>query len=540
MATMMKPVALTIDLDIVAKEPPKELVQRLSSPPSSPSKENKHRDENAARLHSLAVEATKERAQRDVQRVADVQAAKLRAEKQAAERIERRAALADKKVSHKKAEDAKKREEAKQKYAERRASVLSNRLLASETKSNRAAVLHEAEQAASSRRTKVIDAAVEKSKAAVEHALAVVASQKEKRLSYELEAAENITAKLEAAESRRQTRLAAKPTSPTTGKHDVRHRVLNDASVAAGLKRRSLAAAMEKAAANHERHVLSVKDKASKHVEAVAEKAAAKAERDAAAVAKRDWTAKMISAQISRMHELKKRYGALGREKDCPQLVVVGDFEATKAAAPPAALLRRLVAKPTTLLATAPARHSGAAARLRALAASRSAKAAKTAIKVAAAAAKRGAARAATLAAIEARGKRSLCVLSLRDAARKRTVGAATAKRAAAVAKRAAATTTTTAKYEACGAKCAAAAEKRAFAVQCRAKTGLVAIQKARIDKNRAALAVAKAVAAALKLTRCEKATATLGELTAAKVATAKKYSAKRAPAPADAMPVVA
>ena len=39
----------------------------------------------------------------------------------------------------------------------------------------------------------------------------------------------------------------------------VRHRVLNDASVAASLKRRSLAEAMEKAATNRESHVAEVR-----------------------------------------------------------------------------------------------------------------------------------------------------------------------------------------------------------------------------------------------------------------------------------------
>ena len=52
-----------------------------------------------------------------------------------------------------------------------------------------------------------------------------------------------------------------------SGRNEVRHRVFNEANVAAGLKRRSLLAAMEKAAMNRETQINEVKEKAQKQVE---------------------------------------------------------------------------------------------------------------------------------------------------------------------------------------------------------------------------------------------------------------------------------
>ena len=335
----------------------------------------------------------------------------------------------------------------------------------------------------------------------------------------------------------------------------VRHRVFNEANVAAGLKRRSLAAAMDKAAALRENMVQEKKEKASSHCRSVREKAAKKA--DDAALTKAAHTKKMVAAEINRLSEIKKRCehalpprslvaqslwrsqhgsharrplrpiladGALGKSGACPALVIVGDFE-TPPEPLPHALLRRLAANPKTLLATATARQLRASAHRRARAGERAAANAMFSVKVASAASRRGMHKASTEDMVAARGLASARVLASRDAARKRLMSSQRAKHAAAAKARATAAANQTAKLEHAANRCVAAAEKRAFNMRVRAKSGIIALHEAAIHRRRVVANCARVAAHTAAAARCAAAAAKRQGVLDARVT---KASAKR------------
>lgn len=255
MTSVAKPVALTISLETEPKSAPAALVTRLSTPPSSPTKEDlSKREATAMALHEAHVQAVKSLAQRDVERVAQAKLSRNLRSLREREKIERRAELSDIHIANVKENEMKKREEAKQKREMKREALFANRQAAVETQSRRLAALSQACTDAHDRRAARIESDREKNAAEVKRCLNVGKDLKEKEQAALLEASERLAERQAKASERRETaREKAKPTSPNTAK-DVRHRVLNDASVAAGLKRRSLAAAMEKAATNREGH----------------------------------------------------------------------------------------------------------------------------------------------------------------------------------------------------------------------------------------------------------------------------------------------
>lgn len=532
MTSISKPIALTIaafDENTAPKPVPPSLLDRLSTPPASPTKEKiEKRCANAKKLHAACVDAVKARATRDVQRAEDAKARKLRLAAANAEKIGRRAALADIKLSNLREAVAQKREEAKQKAEDRKAKFFDNRKAAGESKERRAQALQQACTDAADRRAKAIELTCEKSAAEYKHALSVAKEQKEKYEHDLIVASEKLELRLEAASSRRHAAMEAKmPTSPpgTTTKGGVRHRVFNEANVAAGLKRRSLLAAMEKAAMNRETQINEVKEKAQKQVEKARMVAEMRADAKAMAEKKAEWTRKMVNHEVARLEALKKRYGALGMGSSCPQLVLVGDFESVKA--PPAMLLRRLAAKPTTLLATAGARQAGAAARRTLVAANRVAAAAKNAAMAASAASRRGYALSLIRDEIDAKAIRSLGTLAKRKAARVRLVTKAKARIAAAADRRATADAERVAYASRAAEKCAAATAKHAYVIRCRAKVGLVALQAAACANRRKAAADKKGERDAELTNRCTHAASKHSETLTKRVEVAKAATAK-------------
>ena len=83
MTSISKPIALTIaafDENTAPKPVPPSLLDRLSTPPASPTKEKiEKRCANAKKLHAACVDAVKARATRDVQRAEDAKARKVKA-----------------------------------------------------------------------------------------------------------------------------------------------------------------------------------------------------------------------------------------------------------------------------------------------------------------------------------------------------------------------------------------------------------------------------------------------------------------------------
>ena len=132
-----------------------------------------------------------------------------------AEKIGRRAALADIKLSNLREAVAQKREEAKQKAEDRKAKFFDNRKAAGESKERRAQALQQACTDAADRRAKAIELTCEKSAAEYKHALTVAKEQKEKYEHDLIVASEKLELRLEAASSRRHAAMEAKmPTSP--------------------------------------------------------------------------------------------------------------------------------------------------------------------------------------------------------------------------------------------------------------------------------------------------------------------------------------
>ena len=89
MASVLKPVSLSIDIEAARAEIPQALAQRLSSktspppspnskgsPPASPSKEQRYN--HAVKLHEAHLAAVKERAERDLQRLDAARATRAR------------------------------------------------------------------------------------------------------------------------------------------------------------------------------------------------------------------------------------------------------------------------------------------------------------------------------------------------------------------------------------------------------------------------------------------------------------------------------
>lgn len=211
------PVALTISLGHENKLAPPSLVARLASPPSSPTKEELGKKEaTAAALHEAHIAAVKAAAARDIQRAEDAKARKLRLLHANTEKIEKRSALAEVRLSNQREAEHAKREIAKQKRVALAETVAANRQAAASNRANRAEVLAQNCENAHQRRTKVIEVAVEKSAAQVKHALWVAAEQKEKEAQALVEAGETLSNRLEAAAMRREIHSATKPTSPMT------------------------------------------------------------------------------------------------------------------------------------------------------------------------------------------------------------------------------------------------------------------------------------------------------------------------------------
>ena len=79
MATVAPPVALTIALDFEPKPVPESLVTRLTTPPSSPTRDKNKQMQAAEKLREAHISAVKARAERDLQRARDAQERKVNA-----------------------------------------------------------------------------------------------------------------------------------------------------------------------------------------------------------------------------------------------------------------------------------------------------------------------------------------------------------------------------------------------------------------------------------------------------------------------------
>lgn len=490
---MSAPLLMTIKAFEHAPAPlPAPLEERLNGSPAKTPEDlaaalEKHRARTEL-LRTAHLDAVKDRAARDNQRVLEAAARKRRAAANNVEKIQRRQEAADSKFNAK-------REAAEAKRAAwmaRRAEMASNVAEARKAADAARQMAHleslEAEKLASTKHEKTIQAIHDKSANVVKHAAAVVAARKEKEAEETAAAAAKLAERMALAELRRESAApnspgtSAPPSPGTKSSKAVLSRVLNEQKVEAGLKELAFAKRNAKAEAKREAILKEVTDKAERHHVLREHKLAALAAKangtDAETVAhKSALYSKLLNAENARQLSLKQRMAGCKVQGDTTSVIVVRVDKASPRMPPPA-LVKRLTTLSNRLLATAPSRQAGAAARKLAL---RSA----TALRLAKAAERRalvvGTARAALCArkaALEGKLARALVTKAIADG-RKAHVLAQEAKRVEAASKaRKAAAQAAKDKGAAAATHCEAVAERRAAAVRRTAKVGVVATAK--------------------------------------------------------------
>lgn len=424
------------------------------------------------------------------------------------------------------------------------AAVAKTREAQKTAKEVRSAELLAAANTATERRERALQSLVDKSASAFRKAIAVAASVKEQERMATEAAGTALTIRLEAAEERRNEALNKSPTkigppSPS----DVRHRVLNDAKVESGLKQRRFEEAMQKASSKREAQIEQRKARASEsnaHAASVAAEAKAAANGTAAKLeeARHSMYWKMVSADVKKRSLLRQRQSASHIHRPAADttafLLVVPMGTASARTAPPA-LHRRLMTQPRTLVASAPSRQAGAAARRQLIALGVQRAAAQRVARVAAARARRDAVIEATRGRLWRRDELSRSAITSRDAIRQGKVRKAKAKASSAVARRAAVSALLASDAAAAQARCSLAASRRASVLQCIAKVGLStsrvqAAQARRQDALNAQLA--KAVANEARCAGAEKSRELFLE---ARVATAQRFLPEKLKTPSGA-----
>lgn len=536
---MSAPTLMTIKAFEHAPAPlPAPLEERLNGSPAKTPEDlavalEKHRARSEL-LRNAHLDAVKDRAARDNQRVLEAAARKRRAAANNVEKIQRRQEAADSKFNAK-------REAAEAKRAAwtaRRAEMASNVAEARKAADAARQVAHleslEAEKLASTKHEKTIQAIHDKSANVVKHAAAVVAARKEKEAQDAAAAAAKLADRMALAEIRRESAAPNSPGSsapPSPGAKSskaVLSRVLNEQKVEAGLKEVAFAKRNAKAEAKRVAILKEVTDKAERHHADREHKLAALAAKangtDAETAAHKSalWT-KMLNAENARQLTLKQRMAGCKEKGDTTSVIIVHVDKAASVRMPPPALVKRLTTVSNRLLATAPSRQAGAAARKLALRSAAALRLAKAAERRAAVVGKTGAALGARKAKLEGKLARALVTKAIADG-RKAHVLAQEAKRVEAASKaRKGAAQAAKDKGAAAATHCEAVGERRAAAIRRTAKVGVIAVRAAANRSRRVALAAAKGARAEALAARCVAAAAAKATKTADVVAAAKQ-----------------
>ena len=574
--TTAKPIALIIDIEEANKGAtcPAYLEERLKV--ASPTKTPETLAEcmqKASALRAVYLEAVKDRAARETQRAQEVASRKLRLAANRVERVQRKIDSTFSHVKHVKETTEAERQARMARKAETTLAVAEARNTAAAARLARQSELANAEKDASTKYMKHLESVVSKSASQVKHAAAVVAAQKEKeRLDID-EAAEKLEARLEkgahtynpmpphslarlprahpisfcllacAAALVRSTRLSKDVGSPAEVKTSPRHRVLNESKVTAETRRRSLDAAMAKAAEKRSAFVQATQEKASAvgaKAASVVAKQQAKADGTDAHVAnaKAQLYERLLKAEVARLTFLKDKYQP---KTSTGVMLVIPTDDMSTPKAPPSALVRRLTTVGQTLVATSAARQLAALAR-------RDGRAAAAVNKMSVSKARRAAAlgrvaHAIATTAMKKAMKKARAAVVLTNAHVKRAVPVAAEKRRAAAAadKRAATADALVAAGLAATKASEAAHARHADKTRARAKKGVLAVRAAAVKSRRDAADAADLVKASVNGALRLRATAKRDELLAARVALAKKLTvaphAKRVMADADVEP---
>jgi len=544
--TTAKPIALIIDIEEANKGAtcPAYLEERLKV--ASPTKTPETLAEcmqKASALRAVYLEAVKDRAARETQRAQEVASRKLRLAANRVERVQRKIDSTFSHVKHVKETTEAERQARMARKAETTLAVAEARNTAAAARLARQSELANAEKDASTKYMKHLESVVSKSASQVKHAAAVVAAQKEKeRLDID-EAAEKLEARLEKAALVRSTRLSKDVGSPAEVKTSPRHRVLNESKVTAETRRRSLDAAMAKAAEKRSAFVQATQEKASAvgaKAASVVAKQQAKADGTDAHVAnaKAQLYERLLKAEVARLTFLKDKYQP---KTSTGVMLVIPTDDMSTPKAPPSALVRRLTTVGQTLVATSAARQLAALAR-------RDGRAAAAVNKMSVSKARRAAAlgrvaHAIATTAMKKAMKKARAAVVLTNAHVKRAVPVAAEKRRAAAAadKRAATADALVAAGLAATKASEAAHARHADKTRARAKKGVLAVRAAAVKSRRDAADAADLVKASVNGALRLRATAKRDELLAARVALAKKLTvaphAKRVMADADVEP---
>lgn len=525
---------LTINIHDLPAPLPAALEERLAkSPTKSPEELEsalKAYEAKSSKLRQAHLDAVRDRAARESERLKLAKAAKLRLNASKVEKVQRKLEQAEAKTTLKKEELEARRSAQKERREAMALAVAEARQLALESRAASAEALRAREALANAKHARNVQRVQDKSAAQVKHALAVVEAHKQAaKLSAET-AADRLEARLEKAALHRAHSLAETKGTHHATPEAVRHRVLNDEKVQAETRRLAFDASMVRHAANREAILHAVAEKAmaenAKAARVVELNAAKEAGTDPAlAGAKSALYEKLHNAEVSRLQALRTKVDkATAAKGDTVSVIVVRrDPKTTTLRAPPPALSMRLSVVKRTLLATAAARHSGAAARRAAIKNRLAAKLAVANERRAAATARRAKAAAALEAKVTSRAARSLIHVALHTGGRLANVAKANRRHLRASAKMTAAARANDASGTAAAAKCDAAKTRRADRLRRVAKAGVVAVRRAACNSRRTSLRTAVLTRAEALDERCKAAALRRDANLAARVALARK-----------------
>lgn len=528
--------AMTITIPVHDTAPrclPAALEQRLATSPKSPEDLAQELAKHAAHtelLRKAHLEAVKDRATRETQRVAEAAARKRRIAANQIEKVQKRLDAADVMLTARREAIEAKRERMKARRNELAQMVAESRARKVAQRDAAHAEALETEISALKKAASHIKAVHDRSARVVKHAEAVVAAQKEKEQTEKAAAAANLAERLHAAESRRQATTPPRAVSHASGPARL-FRVLNDHKIEAAMKDIAYKKAMERAQANREALVQGKAEKAHADNVRAADKAAAAQARSAGtdtqtAATKIALYQKLQNADVTRKVGLKQR--GMTKYKGDTTCVIVVRIEKETPRTPPPALVRRLTEVSHKLLATASTRQAGAASRRAAARAALALALAKASGKRADALGKVRMAQEAHVAKMKGRAARSFVARALFEGRRAHLVAQAHRRSSAAMGARKAAAAKLELNGKVWSDKCAAAAERRAAALRKVAKRGVVSVRNSATKSRREALRAAFVQRAKVLAARCEAAALFKASKLAEVVAKAKATAAKR------------
>jgi len=513
------------------------LKQRLSGTPTkSPEELSKDIEASAARsakLRAVHLEAVRDRAARDIQRAQEAQARKLRVAAARTDRLLRKMDAASSKVEAKKEADEAERASRKAWRAALALAVADARKAAGDALQSRGRELLAQEHAASTKHARAVSALAAKGKSAVEHARAVVQARKDKEEQETAARAAALASRMHAAEARRLESLESPPRTPERA--PPLSRVLNEGKVRSEQRRLAFDASMTKHAEARATHLAGIVSKCSavttRAADVAAKAKAAEAGTDAATTAaKSALFERLCAAEVARLSALKAKYAKLAKHADAHADVIVVrmDDVLSPRARPPAALLVRLAAKPSALVATAGTRQAAAAARRTLRAHARSVAFANAAARRVAAAERVDKALAVKTARVDVATARALTARAIMQGVRAHAVEKAAARAASAQLKRrqfAQATVIVGGMHDA---KAAAALER---ATALRKPQGRLAARQAAVRTARAALDQSCLERGTAAAARCEAAANKRSAVMEARVSKARKLGASKSSA---------